>query len=140
MIDLIYASTATQMMSEAELIELLKKAREKNKSHNVTGMLLYNDGSFLQVLEGETDDVMALYETIRKDPRHRAVTTIAIRPTTVRTFPEWEMGFMNLHKIDPDDVPGFSDYLTTAFNSEQFVENPSFAHAFMQAFKSGVVR
>ena len=55
MICLIYASSATKAMSQDELKALLAKARTNNQRDNITGMLLYNDGNFLQVLEGEAE-------------------------------------------------------------------------------------
>lgn len=54
---LIYGSSSTDRFSEADLVPLLQQAREKNQRLNVTGMLLYRDGNFLQVLEGERETV-----------------------------------------------------------------------------------
>jgi len=52
LIQLIYVSAATNRFNPAELRELLRLARLKNQQLDVTGMLLYHEGSFLQVLEG----------------------------------------------------------------------------------------
>jgi hypothetical protein len=40
-------------MSDDNLKDLLKKSRAKNETLNITGMLLYLDPFFIQVLEGE---------------------------------------------------------------------------------------
>lgn len=53
MYHLIYTSYAIEPFDEAKLIELLKKARENNRLLDITGMLLYVNGKFMQVLEGK---------------------------------------------------------------------------------------
>lgn len=50
MINLIYTSSAVELFREDELVELLKTSRDNNRRRGITGMLLYNDGNFLQVL------------------------------------------------------------------------------------------
>ena len=140
MINLIYVSSAVNLMKQDELIELLKIARENNAKLNVTGMLLYHEGNFMQVLEGEEDAVTALYHKIAQDPRHHMVTHIGTRPIKERNFSEWEMGFTNLHDIDSDTLEGFSEYLKEPLNSEAFTNNPTFAHAFLRTFKEMLAR
>lgn len=138
LINLIYASTANSPMSEQELLDLLKKARIKNESLDITGLLLYYDQSFLQVLEGEEKTVHELYERIQKDSRHRAVVTIGVRSVKTRVFSDWQMGFVDLHQVKPESVIGYSDYLNISLNSSEVTKNPSFAYAFLEAFKSVV--
>lgn len=135
MIHLIYASSAIAPLTEQELIDLLKQAREKNAQLGITGMLLYKGGNFLQVLEGDEEAVMSLYKTIQNDPRHRQVMTIAKRKVSERTFPDWQMAFVNLQTVKPEDIPGYSQYLTEPFTPENFEQNPSLAHRFLQVFK-----
>ena len=57
LITLIYGSAAVDPFTEPELIALLEKSRANNQSLGVTGMLVYRDGNFLQVLEGEAEQV-----------------------------------------------------------------------------------
>ena len=140
MIDLIYVSSAVNLMTQDELITILKKSRENNAKLDVTGMLLYHEGNFMQVLEGEEDAVMALYHKIAQDPRHHMVMRIATRPIKARNFAEWEMGFTNLRDVNPDMLEGFSKYLSEPLNSETFSENPSLAYAFLQSFKETLAR
>ncbi len=70
MIELSYISTATSAMSTQDLLALLQQSRKNNADNGVTGMLLYGNGTFLQVLEGDERAVDALIANIRKDPRH----------------------------------------------------------------------
>jgi len=70
----IYASAATRHFETAELTALLQAARKHNDGAGLTGMLLYTEGSFFQVLEGVPDAVEALYARIELDKRHEQVT------------------------------------------------------------------
>ena len=138
MIHLIYGSVAVEAMSDTELMSILHKARNKNQRLDVTGMLLYRGGNFLQVLEGDEKVITDLFEVIRKDPRHTKVDLIGKRPIQKRAFDEWEMGFVNIDTLNkPVTVPGFSDYLTEPLSAERFKE-PVFAYMFLQAFKEGM--
>ena len=64
MFRLIYVSTAVRLLNKDELVEILNVSREKNARLNITGLLLYKDGNFMQLLEGRKEDVLALYDVI----------------------------------------------------------------------------
>jgi hypothetical protein len=68
---LIYSSTASHAMTRAELQTILEDARSGNAAHDVTGLLVYVDGVFLQILEGERDTLTSLVSRITNDTRHR---------------------------------------------------------------------
>jgi hypothetical protein len=107
MIQLFYISTATKEPSESELISLLGQAKLKNSHKHITGMLLYSNQTYLQVLEGEEKDVREIYRAICKDTRNEAPVILQESQILVRAFPEWSMGFENLEKCSPDALPGF---------------------------------
>ena len=92
---LIYESQATKPFTEAELADLLQKARANNEAKRLSGLLLYaNDGRFVQVLEGEVDDVHELYFMhISRDERHHHLTLLADGRLPERRFADWRMGF-----------------------------------------------
>ena len=93
---LIYVSVAEKPFSSTELLDLLEHARRNNEKAHVTGMLLYKEGNFLQVLEGEERVVKALSAKISRDPRHSKVITMLEGPLVQREFSDWSMGFSNL--------------------------------------------
>ncbi len=138
MISLIYASSATQKMSSDELMTILNKAREKNQSLDITGMLLYRDGNFLQVLEGDEEKVTRLYNTIAEDARHDGILKLSQRPISQREFGDWKMGFVDLEQLKLEDVPGYSDYLNASLTADTFEDNPSLAMTFLQAFRDSI--
>ncbi|MBK9447358.1 MAG: BLUF domain-containing protein [Betaproteobacteria bacterium] len=88
---IVYVSAATHPMSEEGLAALLKQARENNASHGVTGVLLYHDGNFMQLLQGPADDVRNIYAAIESDPRHHMVTPIVDETGLPREFADWAM-------------------------------------------------
>jgi Sensors of blue-light using FAD len=99
LIHCIYASAATYDLSCAELGKLLAVSRENNKRLGITGLLLYVEGNFFQVLEGERLAVESAFEEIERDPRHTHVTLIISEPISHRVFHDWSMGFSSLsHK------------------------------------------
>lgn len=67
---IIYMSRATSHPSPMELVILLLQARDANERVAVTGALVYGNGQFMQVMEGEEAVVTALYERVTHDPRH----------------------------------------------------------------------
>lgn len=90
---IIYLSSAEIHFSEEEIISLLKKSRLYNIQRDITGMLIYIDGNFLQVLEGDKKEVINLYEKIKEDCKHKGLICVFDDQTENRQFPDWSMGF-----------------------------------------------
>ena len=120
-----YVSTETDPFTNTRLVELLETARRVNSERNVTGLLLYREGSFYQVLEGSETDVKRTFADIERDPRHEAVQILFDGATDVREFPDWQMGFMNLDGIEIEALTGFSDFLNRDAQPREFLENLS---------------
>lgn len=78
----------------AEVDKMLATARRRNPQANVTGALLFNEDWFVQLLEGEYDDVHSTFNRIALDPRHEAVELLVDKVAPARLFPEWSMGFV----------------------------------------------
>ncbi len=90
---LIYCSVATRLLGCEELARMVEQARINNYSQAITGVLLYAEGRFLQVLEGEMAPVEALYEHISSDARHAESIRMYSAPVPHRLFAHWSMGF-----------------------------------------------
>jgi hypothetical protein len=135
MIFLVYVSSAVKPFAESELLELLAKSVENNLNLGLTGMLLYKDGNFMQVLEGEEATVRALYTKIRRDPRHRGLLTLLEGPLKERQFPDWSMGFRNLNAAAVLATPGYSEFLNTPLTVEEFSSDPTRCQRLMMTFK-----
>ncbi|TBW30361.1 BLUF domain-containing protein [Gramella sp. KN1008] len=68
-----YVSTAKEGISDQEIEEILNNSEENNNKKDITGLLLYSEGNFFQVIEGVKEDVKTLYERIKRDKRHSNV-------------------------------------------------------------------
>ena len=91
---LVYESHAASPLRQADLNTLLHGARLHNQATQFSGVLLYADGRFLQVLEGPEPALSDLYARIQADPRHQQVRTLAYGPVAARAFSDWHMGFV----------------------------------------------
>jgi hypothetical protein len=135
LIHYIYSSAATHAFSPAELAELLKKAREFNALHDLTGMLLYTEGSFFQVLEGPVEVIATLYAKIEKDKRHEQITKIIVEPIHKRSFAKWTMGFSNVSREELANIEGTNDFFSKA---QCFADlDPGRAKKLLAAFRDG---
>jgi len=97
---LIYMSTSVRLFNDADLKELLRKSQANNLVNNLSGMLLYSEGSFVQVLEGDAKELDETYNKIKKDPRHKNIIQLAEGELQERLFPNWSMGFKTLSISD----------------------------------------
>ena len=122
---LAYVSTETEPFSQIDLVELLAVARGANAERGVTGLLLYREGCFYQVLEGNEFAVNKTFNDIKRDPRHRDVQVLFKGESESREFPDWQMGFLNLDGIEVDALSGFSDFLSRDAQPREFLENLS---------------
>ena len=132
---LIYVSTAIVPMRERDLVQLLKQCRSRNEQHRLTGMLLYKNGHFMQVLEGEEANTEKVFSDIAKDSRHKGVDVLRAEYIQHRDFPDWTMGFSNIDELDPSTTNGFTQFLEKDFRLDFFSENSVEAHAMLLAFK-----
>lgn len=108
-----YASAGTVDFSDEDLVELLAKSRRNNAAAGISGMLLYHEGSFLQVLEGPEEAVENLYERICKDTRHSEAILLFRREHDHRQFDNWTMGFHRVSSEFSKQPPGLNEFLAT---------------------------
>ena len=108
---LIYVSSAVVPFSEQQLRDLLILARDANKTHQISGLLLYKDGNFMQAIEGDESDIDQLFSNITRDSSHTGVICLLKEPVAQRDFSGWSMGFRKLSSKDPE---GFSDFLAAS--------------------------
>lgn len=104
---LIYSSSATFQVTDKALEELLTEARTNNEQLNVTGVLLYHNGQFMQLLEGEAAVLSELYRVIEQDPRHAGVLKLADKPIEARSFPNWAMAYKPVDAAAFEQLQGY---------------------------------
>ncbi|MGK0440229.1 MAG: hypothetical protein ACJA0N_000014 [Pseudohongiellaceae bacterium] len=89
----VYVSSATKLLSPQEIAHLLTHARDYNKAHQITGMLIYIGGNFMQYLEGPSDKLDIIYKIILDDHRHKGVIELIRKTITAREFSGWSMAY-----------------------------------------------
>jgi len=88
---LAYRSRATSPPSELALADLLKCAQERNHTEGLSGLLIYDDGYFFQWLEGPEPALNRVWNSIRRDNRHREIEILREQVLPERFFGSWDM-------------------------------------------------
>lgn len=119
----VYMSAAAGVLTGAELDRIMLRAKATNPGHNVTGLLLFHEGAFLQAIEGPLAGVTALMHRIRRDRRHTNLITLESGPITARAFPGSPMHYVAPRNLTPGERQAFSD-LKAAVNARTAMLGP----------------
>lgn len=123
LVSVVYVSKATSDVGDDTLRDILTESRENNAESGVTGVLLYRDGQFVQVLEGPRDSVQSLVATITADPRHDDIRIVLDEPIDERQFGDWTMEFRPVATPQRALPQGFRD----SFDDLDAAESPGSA-------------
>jgi|GEM_PF-465582 len=134
-LQLIYMSAATVSFTDQELAELLSKSKANNEKVEVSGLLIYHEGSFLQVLEGPEEAVLETYERIGEDPRHTEVGLLLKQEVLARSFGNWEMGYVNTNTSRFKKEEGFIDFFRRGFSLPVMRADKSMIGKVLREFK-----
>ncbi|MEO7086331.1 MAG: BLUF domain-containing protein [Gemmatimonadaceae bacterium] len=135
LIHVIYASVAAVSPTAAELERILLQSRRNNERAGVTGMLVYADASFFQVLEGEVDPVEQTLARIAADPRHSGLVTVIRERIFRRAFGAWTMGFVADTPNEAAALAGANDFFADASCWNQL--NDGRAKRLLATFRAG---
>ena len=94
-------------MKPSDNLAILAVAKAFNVQNEISGILVYKDQTFLQLLEGPQDAVQGLYRKIRKDPRHTDIQTLINAPTYNRYFPQPGLEFRTLDNTAEENLPPY---------------------------------
>lgn len=128
----IYVSRAREAMSEETLRVLLETSRRNNRAIGVTGFLIYQDGYFMQMLEGHQGLVDPLMERIARDPRHEDPCVIIRGQAKRRLFTDWSMGFWNMDAPLATDID-FMSWQKRTISLLEASQDARFCYAFFEA-------
>ncbi len=119
---LVYRSdTSWDLLSNQSLQELAAKSARKNKSKEITGLLILSGEHFLQVLEGPAEAVNPLFHEIIKDKRHTNVTLLSYEQISRRHFADWSMHVVDLYELPLEE----RKFLTSKYQMEDgFIRIP----------------
>lgn len=136
LIDIVYVSSAVRLLDDAELLEILRTSRRNNERDGITGLLLYENGNFMQVLEGERAAVEQTWNRIVADPRHRNVTRLMRSEIEHRLFGEWSMAFRDMRAVPEADRSATSRFLQRGEPDPAVFGDPGRAHEMLLTFRS----
>ncbi len=135
---IVYTSTASKSFSRSDLKELLQGSVRRNARAGITGLLLYNDGIFMQTLEGGEPAVIALFAKISRDPRHHHVIPLIHGPISRRDFSNSAMAFRDLNAPELRTLSGYSDFLNTPLNGDLLAPDLTRSQQLLLAFKENI--
>ena len=133
---LVYISRGVRKFEPPELLSFLKSFRAANAEHDITGILLYLNGDFMQLLEGTEKEVMTLLGNIEKDSRHDAVSVVMRESIRERNFTNWFMAFRDLATPSWTTIPGYSEFLNMPFHAIPFWQSPNRCQELMLIFRA----
>ncbi len=147
---LTYQSIATASPRPNDIEMLAQKARARNRSLDVTGMLLFENGSFLQTLEGPAQAVATLWSSIKRDVRHDHIEVLSEHMAAARLFSNWDLlvegRFSDLSRPDLTATkapPAVAEHLTRlvdlALNADDLALNTLIAGFAEQGWTSDAI-
>ncbi len=89
---LVYVSNRKPNCTEEEIEKILISCKKNNPPLQITGVLLYSDTKFIQMVEGDAKVLTGLYDKIKLDNRHSNPMMISYGPIKEKSFPSWHMG------------------------------------------------
>ncbi|MGZ6793913.1 MAG: BLUF domain-containing protein [Mycobacteriales bacterium] len=98
---IVYVSDAVRPMSQEDLDGVLSAARAFNAGRGISGLLVYAQQSFLQVIEGDAESIELAYSRAAASHLHRNLRRTDVHVSGGRRFPQWSMGF---DRAAPGDV------------------------------------
>ena len=121
---LIYTSKAAPGTTDSILEDILASANKNNGALGISGVLLFFDNSFIQLLEGDRDTVMALYNKIKDDPRHSDCDLMFEEYQDDRVFGDWRMAYVPLDQESARKLCGNMD-VTSVDQLAVILQHPS---------------
>lgn len=136
MIRLTYISQAINGLDPATVQHIGEISARNNQAAEITGVLLFIDGVFFQILEGDEAVVKQLYEKILADERHNNIICLKTeRNVETRMFPEWAMKVVDLGQCEEMIARPLNSLLHTLGESYQLIDKytqPAISKMMMQ--------
>jgi hypothetical protein len=106
-----YISTGRDNLRYEDVKGILESSNVNNKAEGITGILVYCNKHFFQIIEGSKEAVKEIFQKIQVDCRHDNIVKIQEGPIECRQFDSWNMAFKSYNK----ELNELDD-----FNNEQF--------------------
>jgi len=116
-----YISDALEHESLHNIEALYEKAKANNFKNNITGILIYKNQNFLQVLEGDSKTVDSTFAKIAYDARHHNIFKVINTSIEGRIFEDYNFGFTIIN--NKQGLSNLNDYLMWLRNAENKLAN-----------------
>lgn len=93
-----------QIFLKKKLKIMLSKYEKKNEKKDITGVLLYSERNFFQVIEGEKNYVEELFGKIEKDERHKNVMKIFKKEIDQAEHDGYKSDFVSGMNVDQKEL------------------------------------
>ncbi|MFP5519951.1 MAG: BLUF domain-containing protein [Bdellovibrionia bacterium] len=131
---LIYLSHASKDLNYSDLENILQVSRKNNEALKLTGILIYKDDQFIQLLEGDRENVLSIMDRIEHDQRNQNVKILYQGESAERFFADWSMAYAD-GDLASNDNPACRRLFQMA---QQFrPEMREFIFSAMKEFKEG---
>ncbi len=96
----VYCSRAAEGVDDVEVGRIVEAAQRRNLARGITGVLVFGNGVFFQLIEGSAAEIRKLIATLQCDPRHCDVVSLDwSEERRERLYPDWEM-----ERVTADDI------------------------------------
>ncbi|MGM1057278.1 MAG: BLUF domain-containing protein [Bacteroidota bacterium] len=115
-----YVSTATPNLSKEDVADLFEYVNDFNNSHGITGVLLYAETNFFQLIEGEEKEIKSLYSRIENDSRHKNIIKFVDKPIEGPAFDGHISRFVtDTSKLDSSNIETYIRHVEVLEPSSQ---------------------
>ncbi len=98
---LLYTSLLAPCAVVADVADIARTSRRRNREDAITGLLVFDGSSFAQLVEGSQQAIVDLRDRLVADRRHCDMDVLVFGYVgDVRRFPGWDLGY---HFSDNED-------------------------------------
>ena len=130
-----YVGNSNSMFSD--IGDIITTSKTNNPKHGITGILLYHKGRFVQVIEGEEEDLRALMQKIEKDDRHKDLKYLVDESITERGFDQWNMDFFNLSDKENLDYGQMME-ISKLYKKQPLIRSDQLVKMYEDLLKEGI--
>ncbi|WP_109299784.1 BLUF domain-containing protein [Aquimarina sp. AU474] len=127
-----YVSTVNPLISNSDITDLFDYISVHNNVLEITGILIYSDGNFFQVLEGERQIIKKMFEKILKDSRHYNIIKMLDKEIKDGSFSKYYSSFvvisednshMELQKfLEKEKIQNPEHFKTISYLTQKFMK------------------
>lgn len=110
LVRLIYFSEIGELDSISDIKNILKTAQKNNAEQGITGALYFDEKFFVQILEGDRNNVSHTYTKIANDKRHKNAVLVDVSPIAKRDFANWSVLYLGNLKPAKEFLFSFSPF------------------------------